>query len=222
MDLLSACQALTVYIIILALYPMSAPSTAPQKRLSIFSIQTISTRLCQTGLIDRDEIINARPTWEAWVLVATKRRVVFALYAIECVFCDTNKIPRHDCHDLDFMPAPSSKTLWQGRNMNEWEWCKLYERQMEKWAGRGGLQMSDFLPKDKTREDEERYVMWLEEADEFGMMALGVGESLFEPIVEIPVANELITVDAIPQGTRDRSQILTFQFDGYSLRPPPR
>jgi hypothetical protein len=116
-----------------------------------------------------------RPSWEKWIVMSTKRRTILALYAFDSVFSDTNSIERVRCTELDLMPASASKLLWQAPDSDTW--AERYDRRLVRWK-LGGFRQIEFWEKDKKGggTSEERFQMWLEEADEFDAMMLVVME----------------------------------------------
>jgi hypothetical protein len=76
------------------------------------------------------------------------------------------------------MPAPAAKYLWQAKNEQEWDF--LYEVWLREWGqvGRCGYLQGEFWMVNEGIKVDERTEMWIEEADEFGMMFLGICEFL--------------------------------------------
>lgn len=121
----------------------------------------------------RAEASHVRPTWEAWVLVNSKRRTMSALYCLEWIYAMLNKLPTFPCTELGFMPAVSSKALWHARTKDEWE--ATYNCWLARWTVGGPYLMRELMAVQPGPELDLRTEMWLEEVDEFGMMYMGLG-----------------------------------------------
>lgn len=85
-----------------------------------------------------------------------------------------NKLPTFPCTELGFMPAVSSKALWDARTNDEWE--ITYNRWLSRWTVGGGYLMRELMAVQPGPELDERTEMWLEEVDEFGMMYMSLGK----------------------------------------------
>lgn len=118
-----------------------------------------------------------RPTWTAWVHVTSKRRAVLSLYLLRWALSVFHDAPPLDCRQVGFMPAPAAKILWQTKS--EQEWNSLYIRWLARWDGHGYIQgeFDQIRPGIKMVERAEK---WLEEADEFGMIMMSIGELPFQ------------------------------------------
>lgn len=138
------------------------------------NLQEVGYHVGQTGLILRAESSHVRPPWEAWILVNAKRRTISALYCLEWIYAMLNKLPTFPCTELGFMPAVSSKALWDARTNDEWE--ITYNRWLSRWTVGGGYLMRELMAVQPGPELDERTEMWLEEVDEFGMMYMSLGK----------------------------------------------
>lgn len=72
------------------------------------------------------------------------------------------------------MPAPAAKMLWQSQSKDHWE-C-LYDQWLKSWVACGYLQ-GEFMMIQEGIKVDSRTEMWLEEADEFGMMFMSIGNA---------------------------------------------
>lgn len=172
--LIAAFQALVIYSIIL-LFPRPQKSTSSNLTLRIMvNLQEVGYHVGQTGLMLSSEYAHVRPTWEAWTLVSAKRRTMSALYCLEWIYAMMNKLPTFPCTELGFMPAVSSKALWDARTNGEWE--MTYNRWLSRWTVGGGYLMRELMAVQPGPELDQRTEMWLEEVDEFGMMYMSLGK----------------------------------------------
>jgi hypothetical protein len=72
------------------------------------------------------------------------------------------------------MPAPAAKYLWQASSREQWE--KLYLKWLVMWDGRQYMQWEYFTIGPGVALD-KRAELWLEDADEFGIMFMSIGKS---------------------------------------------
>lgn len=137
-------------------------------------IQRIIYDVVKTGLFLQEEKEQARPSWNTWIHVTSKRRAVLSLYITHWAYSVFHEAQGFDCRDLAFMPAPAAKVLWQAGT--EEEWNTLYIRWLARWDGRGFLQ-GEF---DKIRPGivmPPRAEKWLEETDEFGFIMISISKA---------------------------------------------
>jgi len=94
------------------------------------------------------------------------------LYGFEWMYSLLNGLPTFPCTELGELPAPAGKVLWNATRREEWE--SAYDRWLGRWAGMGPytLRESSFLA--PGPELDLRAEMWLEEADEFGVMYMAL------------------------------------------------
>ena len=81
------------------------------------------------------------------------------------------------------MPAPAGKVLWTARTQQEWEGA--YDRWLGRWAGQSIYKMQELIQINPGPELDPRTEMWLEEADEFGMMLMAIGKNLLLYLVNL-------------------------------------
>jgi hypothetical protein len=72
------------------------------------------------------------------------------------------------------MPAPAGKVLWNAKTVEEWE--SAYDRWLGHWAEMGIIACKN-LPKLNLDRSWIFAQRWLEEADEFGVMYMALGEN---------------------------------------------
>jgi hypothetical protein len=119
---------------------------------------------------------HTRPSWDAWIQAATKRRTIFVLYCFDSVFTNINSLETYPCDELDGLPAPAGKLLWRAQTREEWE--RLYNRWLWKWDS-GIFRVWELKAEPQGRVQERRLQMWLEEVDEFGLLLL-IGACRYE------------------------------------------
>jgi hypothetical protein len=73
------------------------------------------------------------------------------------------------------MPAPAGKVLWNAKTVEEWE--SAYDRWLGHWAEMGIYSMQELTEVKPGPELDLRAEVWLEEADEFGVMYMALGEN---------------------------------------------
>jgi hypothetical protein len=78
------------------------------------------------------------------------------------------------------MPAPSASYLWHARNKEEWE--KLYLKWLVMWDGEEYMQWEYFTIQPGVGLD-ERAQLWLEDADDFGIMFMSIGKLSFLSLI---------------------------------------
>ena len=79
------------------------------------------------------------------------------------------------CAEADFVPAPASKALWILHSQDKWEIA--YDRWLGRWAGLG-IYTLEVLQKVQGPDLDLRSEMWVEEADEFGIMIMALRKPL--------------------------------------------
>lgn len=170
--LLAALQSMVVYTLIM-LFPSNEQTSLPLLSDDMFlQIRQVIYHCATSGLILEQESNNARPPWEAWVHITTKRRAVLSLYIIHWSYSVYHCLPSFDCKDLGFIPAPSPGYLWQASDVKMWE--SLYNRWLAQWDGNIFLQWEFFGIGPGVRMG-ARAEEWLEDADEFGMLFISMG-----------------------------------------------
>ncbi|KAF2195796.1 hypothetical protein K469DRAFT_544822 [Zopfia rhizophila CBS 207.26] len=178
--LLSALQALVFYTMIL-LFPGKGQIAVSLVDPAIFlSLQRVVSYVASTGLILTEERDHERPSWESWVHVTAKRRAVFSLYLLHWSYSVYHGFPSFECSQLGFMPAPAPKYLWQAETREKWE--DLYNRWLAQW-GESPYMMREFAGIQAGPVLERRTELWLEDADELGILFFSIGTTV-HPCVE--------------------------------------
>jgi hypothetical protein len=171
MDLLAAFQAFLIYSI-MAFSPQDEDSLIDQTTL--INLQEFASRISQAGLVCQAELAHTRPHWKSWIVASAKRRTLFAMYMFDNAVNTFNNNPVYIAVELETLPAPASKALWEARKREAWE--REYDLYLGNWEG-GGLRLGElWLLETETgaRERRERVDKWVESVDEFGMMLLAV------------------------------------------------
>ncbi|PGH14990.1 hypothetical protein AJ79_02670 [Helicocarpus griseus UAMH5409] len=177
-NMTTALQALTIYTILL-LFPSNEQQTI--SRLDdklVRQLESIIHYVVSTGIVLEEESNRVRPLWECWVHVTCKRRAVLSLYTIFWAYCVYHSIPPLDCRDASHMPAPAPKYLWQATTREQWE--SLYNRWLAQWDG-PYFRQDELLKVRSGARMGFRAELWLEDADEFGMMYVFIRKFLATP-----------------------------------------
>jgi hypothetical protein len=173
--LLAALQALTMYTIML-MYPGFSQLSVSLVDPSVFlCLQKVISYISNTGLILTQERDNVRPSWESWIHITAKRRAVFSLYLVHWSYAVYHDIECFACSQLGFMPAPAPKFLWHSQSQLKWE--SLYDRWLEQWQG-APYMMHEFDTIQDGTNLERRAELWLEDADELGVLFFSIGKNM--------------------------------------------
>lgn len=171
MDLLAAFQSYLIYAMMA--FFSSDNDESPVNRETMINLQEFACDITCTGLVCRGELSNARPDWESWIVASTKRRSLYTMYMFDSVFSSLEGLPSFIAEELESLPAPSSKALWEASRRNVWE--REYNLHLSSWEF-GGLTINELWPLPATGAEErrERVSRWLRSVDEFGMMMFAV------------------------------------------------
>lgn len=140
---------------------------------TLVALRELGVYINQSSLIIPEEKAHTRPSWSDWVLVNCKRRSVMVLNLLAWCNAMHNGFANFPCADSDLIPAPAGKVLWNMDKQENWE--VAYDKWLGRWAGLGIVTHCDL--KTPSKLDAVRSVMWLEEADEFGMMLIALSKS---------------------------------------------
>ncbi|KAF2478214.1 uncharacterized protein BDR25DRAFT_206563 [Lindgomyces ingoldianus] len=178
--LLAALQALVFYTIIL-MFPGKGQISVSLIDPAIFlCLQRVVSYVAQTGLMLTEERDHERSSWESWIHVTAKRRAVFSLYLLHWSYSVYHGLPSFECSQLGFMPAPAPKFLWQAETKEKWE--ELYNHWLAQW-GNTPYMMREFAAIQSGPTLERRSEIWLEDADELGVLFFSIGTTV-HPCVE--------------------------------------
>ncbi|KAF2495607.1 hypothetical protein BU16DRAFT_510534 [Lophium mytilinum] len=175
-NLLAAIQALVLYTVMLLFPSHSQASLSPVAPAVFASIQKVVYYVASTGLVLPEERDHIRPSWDSWIYVTSKRRAVFSLYLLHWSYSVYNGLPSFNCAELGFMPAPAPKFLWEAASRDVWE--AYYIRWLAQWSGEEYM-MREFQDVE-TRQGptvDTRTGLWLEDADELGILFFSIGGS---------------------------------------------
>jgi hypothetical protein len=100
---------------------------------------------------------------------------MMGLYCFEWMNAMLNNTGAFLCTEIDFMPAPTGKVLWNCPTQEKWE--SAYDRWLERWAGMGLYTIGELTHIRPGANLDLRSEMWLEEADEFGVMYMALGKN---------------------------------------------
>lgn len=134
-------------------------------------IQTMAFYVASTGLVLQDEADHARPDWLVWAHVEAKRRARLVLYLLHWAYSVYHSLAHFDCRELSRMPAPAAKFLWQAAD--EASWDGMYRRWLAQWDGCEPMQ-ADLLTVGPAIAMGRRMEMWLEDADELGVLVIAL------------------------------------------------
>lgn len=82
-----------------------------------------------------------------------------------------NGFTNFPCPEGDLTPAPAGKILWNMDSEEKWE--VAYDKWLGRWAGLGIVTLGDF-ERPSGLDPDLRQEMWLEEADEFGILLTSI------------------------------------------------
>lgn len=142
-------------------------------------LQKAVSYVAKTGLMLTEERDNERPSWESWVHVTSKRRAVFSLYLVRWSYAVHHGLESFACSQLGFMPAPAPKFLWQAPNKAKWE--ALYDAWLANW-GDHPYTMREFAAIQAGPSLEPRTEIWLEDADELGILFFSIGTTVYPDV----------------------------------------
>jgi hypothetical protein len=140
----------------------------------IFGLQDICLELAASGVLLNAEVNSEIPDWNEWVIVASKRRTVLAAHQVLWIWSLLHGYPPFACRELGFMPSPAPKVLWDARSDG---WQSLYQDWMGRWQG-GPHRLEELQVIGPEVETDPRTQMWLEEADEFGLLLMSEGTGM--------------------------------------------
>lgn len=185
-DLLAAAQALLILMTILFFGLPDLPNPDPDRTAAeaqtLIAAWPLKHALALTGLFDPAELASPQRVpddWRAWAFVSAKRRTILALHHLEWAWSLAHGRPVLTCFELGPLPAPAAGCVWRARS--EREWRGEYGGWLGRWeeSGGGGYRMVEFFGIRAGEELGVRGEMWLAEADEFGVLLMAEGESVF-------------------------------------------
>lgn len=172
MDKLSACQAYLIYSMMLFFSRQHGQSLVD--RQIMINLLDFACDIAQDGLVCPGEIAKIRPDWESWIVACAKRRTLYTLYFFDNIFCAAHDLPTFLGEELESLPAPARKSLWDARDRNTWE--KAYALHLTEWP-EGAFRIDELWPDmspDNGEKKRRRVDKWLQSVDEYGMMLFAV------------------------------------------------
>ncbi|OJD19531.1 hypothetical protein AJ78_00502 [Emergomyces pasteurianus Ep9510] len=174
-DLVAALQALTIYELIL-LFPSNDQLSVSRLDVKLVKqLSAISRYVVTTGVVLEEESKRTRPLHECWISVSCKRRALVSLCTIQWAYTVYHGIPAFGCTELHHIPAPAAKYLWQATSSEQWE--PLYNRWLAQWDG-PYFCLGELLGINSGVRVDPRAELWIEEADEFGMIFVAIVNAL--------------------------------------------
>ncbi|KAI1172070.1 hypothetical protein F4777DRAFT_20811 [Nemania sp. FL0916] len=169
--LLAAMQSLVMLIVIL-IFPSNRQGTLSVVPEHLFeAVQHMSNHVLSTGMLLHEEASHVRPPMRIWSHIESKRRTLLSMHFLHWGYCAYHGLRHFNCLRLGRMRAPGPKWLWQATD--EEMWSNLYARWLAQWDGKEFIQAEFFLI-EKGPVMDARVEMWLEDADELGIMIMSI------------------------------------------------
>lgn len=170
MDLLAAFQAYLNYAMMVF---FSTDGDTFINRQVLINLQDFGCELAAGGLVCPEELSHTRPRWESWIVCSAKRRCLYTMYLFDNIFCAKHGIPTFIGEELESLPVPAPKVLWECTSRDIWE--KEYNDFLSLWEG-SGLHIDELWPVPESGREarRKRVDKWLGSVDEFGMMLFAV------------------------------------------------
>ncbi|KYG43399.1 hypothetical protein M433DRAFT_71759 [Acidomyces richmondensis BFW] len=175
MDLLATFQSYLLYSMILFFWFDQGVNDF--LRQAMIHLQQLACATSRHGLVCRAESQGTRPKWEAWIAAEAKRRTLFTMYMFDSILSAHDGLPSCLATELEGLPAPASKDLWQAHSRRGWH--AAYNAHLAEWP-EGDLRIDELWPTPSNLNDggvisrRKRTDLWLEKLDEFGTMLYAV------------------------------------------------
>ena len=177
LPLLEAFQSYLLYIMISYFNLEEGPTWFLREAMTI--LQDIASQACQSGIMCTAELKDqhTRPKWEAWIVAESTRRTMYVMTLLDNLLATQDSLPTFLATELQGLPAPQSKLLWQAQTRRDWE--TQYNTHLAEWPN-GPLCIEELWPtpsgfdESAASERQKRVNQWLEGVDEFGMMLYAV------------------------------------------------
>jgi hypothetical protein len=174
-SLFAAFQAYLIYSMIL--FFRLHQSCNDQFRGIMTNLQELASAAARRGLLCAADQRRVRPRWEEWIVAEAKRRTLFVMYLFDSILSTQMGLPIFRGTELQGLPAPANKLLWQAATRYQWE--REYNIHMAEWM-EGNLTIDELWPipadlgeigiaRRRARVDH-----WLENSDEYGIMLYAV------------------------------------------------
>ncbi|KAI0875725.1 hypothetical protein GGS24DRAFT_275244 [Hypoxylon argillaceum] len=169
--LLAAMQSLAILLVIL-LFPSNRQGFLPVVPDELFAaVQEMANHVLSTGMLLHEEATHVRPPWRVWAHIEAKRRSLMSIYFVHWAYSAHHGTRHFNCLQLGRMLTPGAKWLWQAAD--EKLWMGLYARWLAQWDGRELIQAEFFLV-ERGFAMPPRVEMWLEDADELGILVMTI------------------------------------------------
>lgn len=175
MSLLAAFQAYLIYAMVL--FFNVGQDCHDYLRQAMINLQELSHATSRRGLQCAVDQHRIRPRWEEWIVAETKRRTLYLMYLFDSVLSAHQGLHTYLGNELQGLPAPANKSLWQAQTRRDWE--RTYNIYLAEWVERG-LSIDEFWPippdfdNSRIAKRRSRVDHWLEDIDEFGTMLYAI------------------------------------------------
>lgn len=176
--LLSAFQAHLLYLMVL--FFKLGHLVGQSLRRAMMDLQELASLCSRRGLICVAEQTRTRPRWESWIVAEAKRRTLYAMYLFDSVLATKEGLPTFFGTELQGLPAPAGKVLWEAKAQQDWE--TAYNTHLADWA-EGDFRIDELWPapawldESGLVERRKRADQWLDEVDGFGTMIFAISSS---------------------------------------------
>ncbi|KAI1502177.1 hypothetical protein F5X99DRAFT_380164 [Biscogniauxia marginata] len=194
--LLAATQSIVILMLVL-LFPSRWQSSISVVPLPLFAqLQQMAYHVLSTGtaLQEEEQNVHGRqrpllppPSWCVWAHVEAKRRAIQALYFLYWAYSVYHGSRHFNCLELGRMLAPGPRFLWQATD--EATWRGLYIKWLAQWneeGGTPGLLQAEFFLVQRGPVMDRRAEMWLDDADELGILMLSIVNASQRDLSQIP------------------------------------
>lgn len=176
--LLSAFQAYLLYLMVL--FFKLGHLVGPSLRRAMMDLQELASLCSRQGLVCVAEQKRARPRWESWIVAEAKRRTLYTMCLFDSVLATLEGLPTFFGTELQGLPAPAGKSLWEAKAQRDWE--TAYNTHLVDWI-EGGLRIDELWPTPSWLDESglverrKKVDQWLDEVDGFGTMLFAVSSS---------------------------------------------
>ncbi|OAQ69638.1 C6 finger domain-containing protein [Pochonia chlamydosporia 170] len=173
--MLAAFQAFLIYA--MSLFYKLGQGSHGSVREAMMNLQDLAGLSCRQGLVCNEELQRVRPSWEAWIIAEAKRRTLFTMYLFDGVLSSIDGLPTYLGTELQGLPAPASKDLWEADTRELWE--TSYSLHLADWPT-GQLRIDELWPMPEEADESaildrrNRVDRWLEDVDSYSMMLYAV------------------------------------------------
>jgi len=173
--LLAAFQAYLIYSMVL--FFQLDVTRNNSFRQTMITLQELAHASCKEGLVCTADQTRARPRWEEWIIAEAKRRTLYMMYLFDGVVSTQENIPTYLGTELQGLPVPATKQIWEAKTRVEWE--QAYNIYLAEWM-EPGLAIDELwpIPADMNESDiarrRSRVDHWLEDIDSYGTMLYAV------------------------------------------------